>query len=73
MNCMIQKKHVVVVLVGVVIGLLIAPYKGVKTRKKVSRALDDLSDYIHNNFIDNQNENELEELVDLQIESYASM
>jgi gas vesicle protein len=33
-------------LVGVAVGLLIAPAKGSETRKKLSKSVNDLSDYI---------------------------
>jgi gas vesicle protein len=34
------------ILAGVVIGLLIAPAKGSETRKKLSKTVNDLSDYL---------------------------
>ena len=34
------------ILAGVAIGVLIAPAKGAETRKKISRKVDDASDYL---------------------------
>jgi gas vesicle protein len=53
------------ILAGIVVGLLIAPAKGSETRKKLSKTVNDLSDYLQDT-IDNARD-EVNDLADRSI------
>lgn len=40
------------ILIGIGVGILIAPTKGSETRRKISKSVNDLSDYIHDSIDD---------------------
>ena len=54
-------------LIGVGVGILIAPSKGSESRKKISNAVDDLSDYITGCI--NEAREEVNDLADSGIET----
>lgn len=59
------------ILAGVVVGLLIAPSKGSETRKKLSKSVTDLSDYIQD-VIDSARE-QVNDLADEGIDHVGKM
>ena len=62
---MSSAKVITGILAGIIVGLLIAPAKGSETRKKLSKTVNDLSDYLQDT-IDNARD-EVNDLADRSI------
>ncbi|UAY51228.1 YtxH domain-containing protein [Ferruginibacter albus] len=62
-------------IIGTVIGILIAPRKGSETRKKIARSINDLSDFIQDNInaIRDDVNNEVNALADQVVEKVENV
>jgi hypothetical protein len=65
---MIQKKDLGILAAGIIIGILIAPSKGCKTRKKIGCMIGALTEYVRDNFLNSNAEEWLYEPLEEQID-----